>query len=745
MTKGIELPDNPQVIEHGLLAELNESDRALLLGRAEELKCRADQLLIRSGDPGDRIYLLLEGSVAIERKTQPGKPAVPQHIAPGELAGLLAFFTRGTNEEAVRCLVDSRFAVMTRTTYDALLGEAPELWRKLQELGLLRMRKVQLSNHLDRLFGPFGVMLPFVLNDLEQETEWITLHSGTTLYRQGEVAGGAYILMTGRLQMVTETPGCGEVVNNTVLAGETVGEVALLTGKPQAHTVYAARDSELVRLSKFSFELMLQRNTRAIHNVSKILGERLASGPVERDPARMPIRCISLVPTGPGVDLNLLALELADELRVYGSTVHIDSRVVEKELAAPGAAQAGDKEAAGLRLTQWLHEQENASRYLVYQADPEWSAWSARCVRQTDQVVVVADATVEICLLELEKRLSGSRQRWSLVLLHPADLVRPRNTARWLRGSSMESVFHVRRGNTRDMARLARILTGNAISLVLGGGGARGFAHLGVLRALEELKVPIDMVGGTSMGAPIAALVAQGCSAAQVARRSSEAFHKIIDFTLPLVSLIAGKRISDSIRKQTGDWDIEDFWLPFFCVSTSLTTALPVIHRRGNSWRAIRSSVSIPGILPPNPYNGELLVDGGVLNNLPVDVMRELNPFGTVIAIDVVPPIGPEAPFEYGTEVSGWRLLLSRLLPWQKAHAVPGIATTMLQSMVAGSALKRRQILEQGLADVYLNVQVDGVGLLQFDAQERAARIGYDAVIEPLRIFAARLRGGRGG
>lgn len=744
MTEGIELPDNPQVTDHSFMGDLDESDRLLLLGRAQEHKCVANDIVIQTGDPGDHIYLILEGRVSIERKVDPGKPRIPQHVGPGELVGLLAFFTAGTNEADVRCLEYSRFAVMSRSAFDALLEEAPDLWRKLQELGLARMRKQQLADHLDRLFGPFGIMLPYVLNDLENEISWITLQSGMILYRQGDESTGAYILMAGRLQMATLAPDGREVVNNTVLAGETVGEVALLTGKPQAHTVYAARDSELVRLSKYSFELMLQRNTRAIHNVSRILGERLASGAVARDPARMPIRCISLVPASADIALAPLAQGLERELRKYGSVLHIDSQLVDSELRAPAIAQASENEAAGLRLNQWLHEQENAQRYLLYQADAQWSSWSARCVRQTDQVVVVADASGEPCLDDVTQRLSGLRQRWSLVLLHPAGTDRPRNTAKWLGGGSMSAVFHVRRENRGDLARLARILTGNAVSLVLGGGGARGFAHLGVLRALEELDLPIDMVGGTSMGAPIAGFVAQGSNSAQAGTRSSEAYYKIIDFTLPLVSLIAGKRISDSIRKQTGDWDIEDFWLPFFCVSTSLTTALPVVHRRGNSWRAIRSSVSIPGVLPPMPHNGELLVDGGVLNNLPVDVMREMNPFGIVIAIDVVPPIGLGALSDFGTGVSGWRLLLNRLLPWREPFPVPGMAAILLQSMVAGSASKRQQILEQGLADVYLNINVGGVGMLQFEAQDRTAQIGYDSVIEPLRRFAEELITARG-
>jgi predicted acylesterase/phospholipase RssA len=387
-----------------------------------------------------------------------------------------------------------------------------------------------------------------------------------------------------------------------------------------------------------------------------------------------------------------------------------------------------------------LSDQEEAWRYLIYRADTDWSAWSARCARQTDEVVVLANAENEPGLDEVAARLSGARQHWSLVLLHRADLDRPRATARWLDRAVADSVFHVRLGNEADLARLARILTGNAVSLVLGGGGARGFAHIGVLRALEELGIPVDMIGGTSMGAPIAGFVAQGASADVVNERAKKAYHNIIDFTLPVVSMISGGRISASIKQQTGTWDIEDYWLPFFCVSTNLTTAQPVIHRRGNSWRAIRSSVSIPGILPPVVCEGALLVDGGVLNNLPVDIMRQINPFGTVIAVDVTPPMGPTARSDSSAGLSGWRVLVNKLLPWRQATDLPAIGNTILQATVAGSALKRQQILDQKLADVYLNIDLTAVGMLQFDAQDLAAQLGYDGSIEPLRAWAENCR-----
>ena len=715
--------------------ELAGPDRAALLQWAEQLDFGSGEFLLRAGDSGDRIYLVLQGGVSIERQLEAGRPGFVERRGPGEFAGVLAFFSGAKNQSDIRCMSDSRFACILKPTFDSLLVENPGLWRRLQQIGLLRMRKMQLSDHLDRLFGPFGSMLPHVLRDLEEDIEWLSLKSGETLFEQRAQAGEAYILMTGRLQIAMVQPDGRETIYGSVVSGETVGEVALLTGQPQAHSVFAARDSELVCLSRHGFELMLQRNTRAIHNVTRILGSRLSHGSVERDPSRMPIRCISLIPATPDVQLGEFANRLEERLCDYGSTLHLSSQMVGRELGAPAIAQADEHEAAGLRLTQWLSDQEERWRYLVYQGDVEWSAWSARCVRQSDEIVVVADGASEPCLQEIAARLSGGRQRWSLVLQHPADLERPRDTSHWLRHGNVGSVFHIRRGRRGDLARLARTLTGNAVSLVLGGGGARGFAHIGVIRALEELGIPIDMVGGTSMGAPIAGFVAQGAGGEEVNARAGRACHNIIDYTLPIVSLISGQRISESIRQQTGSWDIEDYWLPFFCVSTNLTTGRSVIHRRGNSWHAVRSSVSIPGVMPPVTSDGALLVDGAVLNNLPIDVMREMNPFGTVIAVDVTPPTGLAAPSEYDMGLSGWRVLANKLLPWRRATAVPGIASTILQATVAGSALKRQQMLEQNLADVYLNINVQGVGMLQFDAQEEAAQLGYDGAIEPLRAW----------
>lgn len=593
---------------------------------------------------------------------------------------------------------------------------------------------------LDRLFGPFGPILPHVMRDIEGELTWMSLQSGDCLYRRGDVCSGAFILLMGRLQLAVAGDSGEERIAGSVLEGETVGETALLTGRTHSHTAYAARDCELVLLSPACFELMLQRNSKAVYNLARIVCDRVSpAGRASAPAASLPVRGISLLPASNAVGLSSWVAEFEAACARYGSCLRIRSSDVARELQADNSMLWDENGVTRLQLTQWLCQQEERWRYLLYEGEPGWSAWNAHCVRHSDTVVVVADASQPVDLRALDRELARPRMRWRLVLLHPPGIDRPRGTEQWLLHCNAAAVYHVRRTHPGDLARLARILTGHAVSVVFGGGAARGFAHLGVLRALEELGIAIDMVGGSSMGATVAAMVAQGADYTEVKQRCRQVYrHHLIDYTLPLVALVSGRRINAAIAQQTGDWQIEDFWLPFFCVATSLTRARAVVHDRGSAWRAIRSSISIPGVLPPVSRGGEILVDGGVLNNLPVDVMRELNPFGQVIAVDVSAPSGPVAVAEFSTEVSGWHLLAGRFRRRGARGGSPGIVQTIMDSLVVGSSLNRQQNLERGLANLYLNLHLEGIGILQFDAQDEAAQLGYEGAIAPLRQWQAR-------
>src|SRR6202035_4079754 len=193
----------------------------------------------------------------------------------------------------------------------------------------------------------------------------------------------------------------------------------------------------------------------------------------------------------------------------------------------------------------------------------------------------------------------------------------------WLEGSPVALHHHV--GDAADLGRLARLITRRGGRLVLSGGGARGFAHLGIIRALREARVPIDFVGGSSIGSIIAAGVAVGWSDDEMRLRYRRSFvdtNPVNDYTFPFVALTRGRKVSRLLQREYGDILIEDLRRPFFCVSANLSTGRALEHRDGRLADALRASVAIPGVLPPVFHGDDVLVDGATINNLPVDVMQ---------------------------------------------------------------------------------------------------------------------------
>ncbi len=239
------------------------------------------------------------------------------------------------------------------------------------------------------------------------------------------------------------------------------------------------------------------------------------------------------------------------------------------------------------------------------------------------------------------------------------------------------------------------------VGLVLSGGGARGFAHLGIIRALREAKVPIDFLGGASIGAIIAAGVAMGWSDEEMQLRYRRSFvqtNPVNDYTFPFLALTRGKKVSRLLEREYGSVLIEDLRYPYFCVSANLTTGRLFEHRSGSVAQALRASVAIPGVMPPVFHDDGVLVDGAAINNLPVDVMQGHAP-GFVIGCDV----GADRNFGE-RRVNIFEVLM---------HA----------GMINSTASERAQ---RELADVLMKPPLANIDLLNWQAFDRAIQAGYD-------------------
>ena len=608
--------------EGGPLATLGESEVAALSEDFVATTAATGSFLLQRGESSDGTYVLLRGRLALRVDDGRGGEADLREIRRGELLSATAISSSVRYAASVRALEVCELALLPHSRFDAILARDSESWRRVATVLLAWMRRSQLTTHLNALFGTFQSSDAEILRDLEADVEMRTLAGGETLFHQGEVGDAAYVVLSGRLRVVALQPEQPERVLAEIGRGETVGELSLLTDENRSATVFAVRDSELARISREGFLRLIERRPQSLRPIARVIADRQRRHGTERRSAQPAGGCTTLVPAGPSVRLADLARDLVADLSKHGTTILLSSTDVDRAFGVPGMSQAADGSSSDSRLKLWLHEREESHRFVVYQADESCTPWTERCVRQADSVLTIADATASPEPSDTERRVSD---RWAkarapqrrLVLLHPPELDRPRATSRWLRDRDVDAVYHVRRGNPSDTARLARIVAGRAVGLVLGGGGGRGFAHLGVLRALEELGIPVDMIGGASIGAPMALLSAMGHTAAEGLDLAEQSFRSLLDYTLPIASLLSGRRITRAIERTCRDWDIEDLWLPYYCVSTDITTGRTVSHRRGSLLRAVRASVAIPGVLPPVPDGESLLVDGGVLNNLP--------------------------------------------------------------------------------------------------------------------------------
>lgn len=306
------------------------------------------------------------------------------------------------------------------------------------------------------------------------------------------------------------------------------------------------------------------------------------------------------------------------------------------------------------------------------------------------------------------------------MLLHDGAILRGA-AARWLKQLRDARHHHVR--SRGDIDRVARLLSGRSIGLVLSGGGARGFAHIGVIKALREAGMQIDSVGGTSIGAIIGAGVAADWSIEEMLEKYRRAFvdgRPLRDYTFPFVSLFAGQRVAYLLREAFGPRDIEDLELPFFCVSSNLTAGRAHVHRSGPLWLWLRASCAIPGVLPPVFHRREVYVDGAVINNLPADVMHD-QAVGDVVAVDIGADDVLYADVEEYALPPWWRLAAERL--FRRRRRRPGILSILLRSgMVNAEAasLERR-----ALTSLLLTPALEDIDLLDWHAYDRAIEAGY--------------------
>ncbi len=570
------------------------------------------------------------------------------------------------------------------------------------------------------------------------------LPSGEILFEQGDMSRDIFIVAAGRLHYEREENG-KVIAKGEFNKSDLLGELSIFTGEPRSATVIAVRDSELIRIPSELARDIFSHNPQALLQITKIIAERLSGRNGKKILSIRPPSSFCIFPCSKEMEMISFLEALVAILNQEGR-VKVVNRLDFESIFDPNVKlKKTEKEH---KILEWFQELELENDYLFYIGDYEDTDWSSRCVRQSDRILLLQDTSLPFSKSPSEINLLQEKQQFKsvdLILLHKDHKKLPENTLSYLSDRHITRHYHVALTNPSTIERMSRRLIGNSLGLALGGGGAKAFAHLGVLRGLEENHLEVDMVSGTSAGSVFAALISMGYDSKSAEKKSKELWvdkDLLSEYTIPIISLVSGKKYTEAIKDFFGEIKIEDLWIPYFAVSTDLTNSRTIIHDSGFLWKAIRASTSLPGIVPPFVEDNIMYVDGGLMDNVPGIILKERGA-GKVICVDVFDGINTlqdksiNAYFEQASPgiLSNPFLQLGSFLKFQNLLKpnFPPIGEILIRSMLVASRERLHRTEKE--ADLFLKIPTADYGVLDWSSFSKLIPLGYNSSIKSIQDF----------
>ncbi|WP_372368619.1 cyclic nucleotide-binding and patatin-like phospholipase domain-containing protein [Candidatus Uabimicrobium sp. HlEnr_7] len=551
--------------------------------------------------------------------------------------------------------------------------------------------------------------------DFASKLHWVQLPKNTYLFHQGEEGNSFYIVVSGLLQVVLESK-LGSKPLQQISSGEYIGEFAMFTDQPRSAGIVALRESYLIKFPKEIFTDVITQHPKVS---KKIICEIINRVQKKNQATHKKCQIFAIIPLENSMDISSFVEKLQQNLKKFGKCSHIDEQ---KACDLMEIKRQKGRIPDSIVLSKSLEKQETKNNFLLYEANPQYDFWTKKCIEHCDQVILIAPAKSHTKLRDIEKKLQRENKAVHALILMYENNEKPNKTIDWLNKRSVKIHHHCRWNNQKHFEKLARFFSGNTIGLVLGGGGVRGLAHLGVIKALNEAQIPIDIIGGTSAGGLCAISHGIGMDPDQILEHNRAGFleQKIFqEYDIPFISLIRGRKYTKAVQVMFRNLHLEDLWTQTFTVSCNLTTGKEHIHREGVCWKAGLASGAVPGILPPIVEKNEILVDGGIINNLPSNILKEIFQ-SNVILVSV-------------SKEDYWNLHFSQKPPslWQiisnffrkKKRTYPNILDLLMRSALVNSINQEREAVEN--ADVFLQPPVTEYGMLEFEKMHEVVKVSY--------------------
>ena len=653
----------------------------------------ADQTLMTEGEIGSDLFFVRSGTLLATVRHGTEEVAVAR-LGPGDVLGELQLIAGGRRTATVAATGRTVLLRLPAAELESLMLTSEALRESVAAVVQRRIHQTALRVALPRAVGGDAALLDLLC----ERATWVHLQRDEVLWEQDAPVDGWYVLVSGELAIVVTQHGQTRTVGH-VQRGEVFGEVALLCGERRSATVLAARESWIARFDNQLLEEAVLTRNDALRALLRTTAERLsAQGRAVAHSARV----MAVLQRDAGVDMDGFLRGLCAALGSRGrvvtpETLHAEGVISDVRRLPP-------QHPGWLRFQGWLDARRQELDWLLLVASDGDTAWTRAAVAQSDQVLLIADADADPQCAALERELLFSARSarvppvW-LVLEHPAGRLIPQGTAAWLDARTLAHHAHVRRGHDRDIARLARWLSGATLGIALSGGGARGFVHMGVAQAMRDAGQEFDLIAGTSAGSMAASMLARDEDPQALTERGMAAVaaqgNPFAEYDLPLMSLLRSRRLRAGLQATFGEVMIEDNWIPLRVVATNLTDSRRQVFARGPVWQTVYASSSPPGIMPPVTYGNSLFCDGGLVDNLPVSVLRDAG-----CQLKVASYVGSmkSLPLPRNGLPSSWALLFDRLLRGQRYRDAPSLMNTMMQCILVPSAAQLK--LARETADI---------------------------------------------
>lgn len=576
--------------------------------------------------------------------------------------------------------------------------------------------------------GLFGDLSAEEIESIVSHVEIVELEPHSTLFFQGDLPDGIFILLEGELKAFLVKPSGKILTVGHVYPVEIVGELGALSGEPRSMTVEAVEHCVGLRLTMDMFRVLCEKH----HSLLKEISNRI----VQRS-----IKNIKFMTHEVPVKNVVIIYPLVDQQQFK-----FIKEMVKKYLQKDDIIILSTDEVSIDTIKNNIQEAEESNKMFLVLLHQ----WDDVCIHLAGDYPVKMMVMLEVEAMHSHREFIRSSLgklsdhptfELDLVLLHPPKSRQNKQTASFLRLAHFKAYHHITIGNVEDYERLYRFITGKAIALVLGGGGGRGLMHVGLFKALAEKKIKVDAIGGTSIGAGMAACYAATNGSYE---ETCHLVGKIKDAMLvslaarnlvwPVISVYSGNPITDTMESIFGDSHIEDLQIPYFAISADLDAQQEIVHDHGLIWKAVRASGSIPAIFPPMVVDGRLLLDGGLLNNLPVDVMREkIGGEHIIIAASLSKVSGKKTHHDFPPTVSLRQSTVNRIMG--KKITYPSLYAVFRDSLLLGSSSAENK--NAHAADILIRPNLDKFNTIYVSPtdEEKLIEIGYRHGLEMLENF----------